>query len=371
MSPELEAVTDRFVNNLRDLLRSEIRNEIDKRLGSSVPPGSESVLRSSPWPDAIAREFPKNIDQSLGSSVPPGSESALRGKTQEDIDLERYKKQLAKGQVDLSIDVTEQLEEAAERSHRPTRGLVAQLDSNKKDQDILASSVPPNSDSALRGGDSYRLDWLEHVGSGSFARTLTGWQCAGGRGPTLRAAIDDSIDDVMPPRQPAGGPPTADLAAQPDSNNKDPDSLGSAVPPSSESALRGKWRVGSKVKLNVYEADRPVCQCHSFIDAHAIVAAMNRFAAQAPAYDFDDRQPAGGPPTPDLADSPNSNTEDWYKTNVGQRIGVYDYDSLVACLSENFCALFPETNRLRTPDPQDMIQLMTATIQNLRRRDEK
>jgi hypothetical protein len=23
------------------------------------------------------------------------------------------------------------------------------------------------------------------------------------------------------------------------------------------------WRVGSKIPLNVYEGDRPVCQCHS------------------------------------------------------------------------------------------------------------
>lgn len=35
------------------------------------------------------------------------------------------------------------------------------------------------------------------------------------------------------------------------------------------------WRVGSKVKINVYEGDRPVCQCHSEIDAARIVVAMN------------------------------------------------------------------------------------------------
>lgn len=35
------------------------------------------------------------------------------------------------------------------------------------------------------------------------------------------------------------------------------------------------WRVGVKVKLNVYEGDRPVCQCHSESDAQRIVAAMN------------------------------------------------------------------------------------------------
>jgi hypothetical protein len=35
------------------------------------------------------------------------------------------------------------------------------------------------------------------------------------------------------------------------------------------------WRVGRKVKLNVYEGDRSVCQCHSEEDAEAIVARMN------------------------------------------------------------------------------------------------
>ena len=39
------------------------------------------------------------------------------------------------------------------------------------------------------------------------------------------------------------------------------------------------WRVGKRVPINVYEGDRPVCQCHSSMDAQEIVAAMN--AAQA------------------------------------------------------------------------------------------
>lgn len=36
------------------------------------------------------------------------------------------------------------------------------------------------------------------------------------------------------------------------------------------------WRVGSKVPINVYEGERPVCQCHTPEDAGRIVAAMNR-----------------------------------------------------------------------------------------------
>jgi hypothetical protein len=36
------------------------------------------------------------------------------------------------------------------------------------------------------------------------------------------------------------------------------------------------WRIGSKVPLNVYEQERPVCQCHSEDDAQTIVEAVNR-----------------------------------------------------------------------------------------------
>lgn len=36
-----------------------------------------------------------------------------------------------------------------------------------------------------------------------------------------------------------------------------------------------KWWVGTKVPINVYEGDRPVCQCHTAVDAKRIVAAMN------------------------------------------------------------------------------------------------
>lgn len=35
------------------------------------------------------------------------------------------------------------------------------------------------------------------------------------------------------------------------------------------------WRVGATVKLNVYEGDRPVCQCHDEADAHSICQAVN------------------------------------------------------------------------------------------------
>ena len=41
------------------------------------------------------------------------------------------------------------------------------------------------------------------------------------------------------------------------------------------------WRVGRQIPLNVYDGDRPVCQCHDLIDAADIVRAMNRKLAHA------------------------------------------------------------------------------------------
>jgi len=35
------------------------------------------------------------------------------------------------------------------------------------------------------------------------------------------------------------------------------------------------WRQGSKIPLNIYEGDRPVCQCHNPEDARRIVDAVN------------------------------------------------------------------------------------------------
>jgi hypothetical protein len=166
----------------------------------------------------------------------------------------------------------------------------------------LGSSIPPGSDSALREGDSYRLDWLEHVGSGSFGRTLSGWQCAGGRGPTLRAAIDDSIDDVIPPK---------------------PTSLDE--PPSTT-------RPGLDLALRELERARNLRIAETRLNA-------------------EDQPQTAVPPGSDSA--------------LRERIGVYDYPSLVSCLRDNYRTLFPDAP---LTDPQDMIQRITAEIQGLRRR---
>ncbi len=37
------------------------------------------------------------------------------------------------------------------------------------------------------------------------------------------------------------------------------------------------WRVGRKVPINVYEGERPVCQCQTAADAMLIVKAVNRY----------------------------------------------------------------------------------------------
>lgn len=48
-----------------------------------------------------------------------------------------------------------------------------------------------------------------------------------------------------------------------------------------------------------------------------------------------------------------------------ERIGVYDYDSCVRCLRENFKLVFGDDSPLT--DPQDMIQKLAAEVQNARR----
>ncbi len=40
------------------------------------------------------------------------------------------------------------------------------------------------------------------------------------------------------------------------------------------------WRVGSKVKINVYDGDRPVCQCHSERDAMLIAVAVEYYLSR-------------------------------------------------------------------------------------------
>lgn len=41
------------------------------------------------------------------------------------------------------------------------------------------------------------------------------------------------------------------------------------------------WRVGTKIPINVYDNDRPVCQCQTAADAALVVRAVNRVIKQA------------------------------------------------------------------------------------------
>jgi hypothetical protein len=157
----------------------------------------------------------------------------------------------------------------------------------------------------------------------------------------------------------AGGPPTPDPAAQLDSNKKTSDGLGSSVPPGSESALREEgpresWNLLSELARVKGELDA----------ANQHVKILEADRAQG--------QPAGGPPTGDLAADLHSNSEKQPPFYIKHRIGVYDYNSLVNCLRTNFKTAFPdyESPLDPVPDPQDIIQLMTAEIQNLRRQIE-
>lgn len=38
-----------------------------------------------------------------------------------------------------------------------------------------------------------------------------------------------------------------------------------------------RWRVGTRVPINIYAGDRPICQCHTALDAKLIVKAVNAF----------------------------------------------------------------------------------------------
>ena len=42
--------------------------------------------------------------------------------------------------------------------------------------------------------------------------------------------------------------------------------------------LGSDWRIGKTVQINIYEGDRPICQCHTVTDAKRIVAAVNTFS---------------------------------------------------------------------------------------------
>lgn len=46
-------------------------------------------------------------------------------------------------------------------------------------------------------------------------------------------------------------------------------------PEPTEQPQLSRWRVGHHVPINVYEGDRPVCQCHTATDALQIVKALN------------------------------------------------------------------------------------------------
>jgi len=145
---------------------------------------------------------------------------------------------------------------------------------------------------------------------------------------------------------------------------KDSEDLGSTPRPPSGEQERGRWRVGSKVNLNVYDGDRPVCQCHSWLDSLAIVVAMNRYIR---------KEPAAAPPEAATATSAPPNTEQVFYTpdrRPGEKgywpeIGGHDYPSWVSCLRTNYKKVFGDDAPLT--DPQDMIQRMAAEIQELRR----
>jgi hypothetical protein len=148
--------------------------------------------------------------------------------------------------------------------------------------------------------------------------------------------------------------------------------FGSTAQPASGEQERGKWRVGRKIALNVYDGDRPACQCHTALDAQLIVRAMNATAPRQSPTAISappNTQYHVGIPYPPNTDSELESANRNLANALGiadpaQRIGVYDYNSLVDCLRSNFETALPGWV---SNDPQNMIQLMVAEIQELRR----
>jgi hypothetical protein len=66
------------------------------------------------------------------------------------------------------------------------------------------------------------------------------------------------------------------------------------------------WRVGRKVPLNVYDDDRPVCQCHSANDARRIVAVMNAALYEAESVPSGTTEPASAPESTPQPENPLS-----------------------------------------------------------------
>ena len=277
-------------------------------------------------------------------------------------------------------------------------GILSRLDKLEKRVSELGSFVPPGSDSTLRGE---RL-------SETMARVFQLWNKARGeldaanqhvkilaadRNAGIAACIRSCVqtirenamahseaveyllgyaDAVARAGQPPSGPPAP--AASPNSNplnirvEGSLDEPPSTSRPGSDSPLREGRLAINRLRQAENSTSNPEVPAGKIRVTFEVNDAEYQALISA-------RLPAGGPPTPDLAASPNSNTEDddpdeplSEQRPWPQRIGVYDYDSLVACLKSNFSLAFPdyESPDDPLPDPQDMIQLMAAEIQHLR-----
>ncbi len=292
---------DRLDNEMR--MRLEDCRRMILSLGSTVPPGSESALRSS---SSDKPPFTSRAD----------SEIPERGDSPSVLWIESLERKLQ--HVRIALFAPEYLAQHQEFTDEDQALLIDELLALKERQSV---GGPPTPDLAAQPDSTtktFQTVKTDIPGSCPNCRRFQGgvnWVCVKcGRG----------IEGFG---SPAGGPPTPDLAAQPDDDDDDP----------------LKW-ILRRILLAKLEP--------------AITKAW---------------QPAGGPPIQDLAAQPDSTTEELkaydsaYQTinrMERYRIGVYDYNSLVACLRSNFQMLFP-TDTAR--DPQDMIQFMAAELQELRR----
>jgi hypothetical protein len=289
------------------------------------------------------------------------------------------------------------------------------------------------SEEYLKNPEVIHLQKLVRIETNSLGRRVKRLE---GRADKFHARLDKLES------HPAGEPPTGDPASQPDSNTENPgrlvpiwvreyvewkidQRLGDKPPLTSraDSEIPERWQIQARPKIADGAAWEPITleraklasgvyqRRYQYASLHEAKQAFTeyvdiegglpnlivRMATGSPKFTdkYDIRfvqlwpedssgQPAGGPPTPDLAAQLDSNKQD---SDIGaaeetylctcpcpihgaltQPIGVHDYNSLVACLRSNFKLAFGENALFfRDTDPQDMIQLMAAEIQNLRR----
>jgi hypothetical protein len=131
--------------------------------------------------------------------------------------------------------------------------LAVMNEQNQSFDESLGSTVPPDSESALRGGI---VACLRSCAQTVRENQMQGWEAAN--------YIEAYALTVLHQKQPTSGLPTPDLAGSPNSNTNE----------QAEQADRKLVPIWVRDWVREY-VQQEMCQCHSFMDALEIVNAMN------------------------------------------------------------------------------------------------